>query len=134
MPPVSLAFQLGHLLFESDVFHRHPDELAQGGGRGVLRQLDRHLGQPLGCLLPGAEQDQSRVLDRGRIGELFGLEPGRGQAGGQVVIQDIEVKPRHCLHQSVPPPPFLASSRGRRPGAFGAEACVKGPGASSSRI
>src|SRR5258708_19115793 len=35
---------------------------------------------------------------------------------------------------SVPPPKFLASARPRRPGAFGAEACVEGPGAASSRI
>ncbi len=37
-------------------------------------------------------------------------------------------------HQSVPPPMLLASSRFRRPGASGAEASVKGPGAPSSRI
>src|SRR5712692_4403268 len=32
------------------------------------------------------------------------------------------------------PQQFLASSRPRRPGAYGAEACVEGPGAASSRI
>src|SRR5438445_6737049 len=37
-------------------------------------------------------------------------------------------------HRSVAPPKILASSRPRRPGACGAEGCVKGPGASSSRI
>src|SRR5256885_4674409 len=37
-------------------------------------------------------------------------------------------------HRSVATPKILASSCPRRPGAFGAEGCVKGPGASSSRI
>jgi len=70
----SLFLELGHLLLECDVLHRHPQELAQRSRGGVRRRRDRDVVQPCWRLPIRTDHEQGGAHDLRRVDQGLGFE------------------------------------------------------------
>src|SRR6266849_8350970 len=98
MPAMRLAFQLGHLALEGHVLEANANELSNGRGRAVRRQLDRDLRQSLWRLLPWTEQKQRRELDPTGVRQPLGGRGSTQEGSGLIAVQDVQMELRGGLH------------------------------------
>ena len=107
--PARLLLVLPNRLLQRDVLHRQVQQVAQRRRGGVGGKRDRDVGQALGRALPGAEQDQGRRDDGGRVLQPRPHEAELGQhllharvveAAQQVDVEDGRVG--HACYLTLP--------------------------------